>query len=255
MAELCVAVVKSHFLQVFNCGSETWAERVQLSVPIQTDDTSVAALLPDGSLCVSGGNAVSDAWGAAYHVTLAGQVARLSNLLSPRGHHGVIAFQGAVFVFGGRYYGELLNDAEKLDLAALASQAPVPWQRLPYMPTERAFFQPCVSSSLIFLCGGGSNLVESFDPTLQVYTQHPLVLPESTRNHLAVWKDEALIVISQTSVVRWRDAGEVRKHEVWLDVWGNFGAVLAGEVVYTVKADTVLKIDLSGLQQARFRSP
>ena len=255
MAEVWVAVVKSHFLQVFNCTTEAWAERVQLSVPIQTDDTSVVAMLPDGSLFVSGGNAVSDAWGAAYHVTLAGQASRLSNLLSPRGHHGVIAFQGSIFVFGGRYYGELLNDVEKLDLAAITSQEPISWQRLPYMPTERAFFQPCVSASLIFLCGGGSNLVESFDPASQVYTQLPLVLPESTRNHLAVWKDGALVIISQTSIVRWTDAAEVRKHEVWLDVWGNFGAVNAGEMVYTVKADAVLKMDLAGLQQARFQSP
>lgn len=249
MAEAWVAVVRTHFLQVFNCVSETWAHRVQLSAPIQTDDTSVVIALPDSSLFVSGGNAISDAWGAAYRVTLAGEPTKLSNLLSPRGHHGAIAFQGAIFVFGGRYYGELLNDAEKLDLSGSGS-----WQRLPYMPTERAFFQPCASSHLIFLCGGGSNIVESFDPASQVYTQLPLVLPESSRNHLSVWSDNCLVVVSQTSVVRWTGAAQVTQHEVWPEVWGNFGAVSVGELLYTAKADAVLKFDLTALQFSRFNS-
>ena len=249
-----VAVVKTHFVQAFHCREETWAPRVQLAQHIQADDTSVGAVLPDGSVFVSGGNAVSDSWPCAFKLAGDGAVARLSNLLSPRGHHGVICFQGAVFVFGGRYYGELLNDAEKLTLDPEGDLPQRPWKRLPYMPTERAFFQPCASPTLIFLCGGGANNVESFDPVTERYEELPFRLPEVTRNHLAAWEGDGLVVVSQGSITRWRGGVETNKHETWPDVWGNFAAVQVGSCLYTVKGDTVLKIDLVTCQQAKLRS-
>ena len=108
------------------------------------------------------------------------------------------------------------------------------WSALPNMHTGRSFFTPCKYNKYLYLCGNGSDRIESFDPDSLVFTQINARLPENSKC-CAFVEDDKLIIISEKCTSKWSiGSGQqlakvaTTRHEEW-DVSCNMAPVVDEE--------------------------
>lgn len=112
------------------------------------------------------------------------------------------------------------------------------WKSLGDMIHARCNFNPCDLYNTIYLCGGGTDSIETFDPKNNSF--HPLSarLPEKTPCGVFVELGK-LIVLSGNFVSKWRvDEGQLRveqqQEHQGCSVIANMAPVLtAGQVYFT----------------------
>ena len=78
------------------------------------------------------------------------------------------------------------------------------WRDLPSMQEARCDFNPCEYQSLLYLCGYGSCLLETFDPVTSVFATLSVHTPEEYRSCCVFEEQGQLVVISDQYVTHWR---------------------------------------------------
>ena len=212
-----------------------WLPPVQLTEPIVTSDPSIACL-PGGDLVLAGGYYTPGRCyaGETYAIYDYSTVKRWPALILPRCRHGIVSFRGTIFVFGGRSKLGNLRAFEKLPKNSLF------WSASGEMAEIRVFFTPCVLDFRVYLCGGGTNTIESFDPPSEQFTTVPVSIPYYSQNYACVYERRIyLFGPVGYSVVRVEtgevDSGEVRDYqEMWaggyaVGVDGGMCVAVAGE--------------------------
>lgn len=82
-------------------------------------------------------------------------------------------FSMSIYLFGGQFSG---NSSEKLDLTSYQ------WADSGKMKASRSHFHPCRWKEEVYLCGGGTVSIETFNPYTGLYTLLPIQLPEMTES-------------------------------------------------------------------------
>ena len=67
------------------------------------------------------------------------------------------------------------------------------WEAQPDMTQARAYFNPCVFSDCIYLCGKGSSLLEAFHPQQSVYTTVDTQLPVAQECCLYIYRNTLIV--------------------------------------------------------------
>ena len=82
------------------------------------------------------------------------------------------------------------------------------WTALPCMQEARAEFHPCEHQGLLYLCGNGSALIETFNPEACVFLPHTSTLPEKYSACITVVERNELLVISAHYLCRCTEVGQ-----------------------------------------------
>jgi len=90
-----------------------------------------------------------------------------------------------------------LKESEAFDLQSSA------WLRLANMAEARCVFNPCEYEKLVYLCGGWTSTIETFDPETCIFQLLPIQLPENDYASLAVVENAQLLVMCEVYVTRW----------------------------------------------------
>lgn len=133
------------------------------------------------------------------------------------------------FQAGSKHYADL-KACETLNF--LGDQ----WEALGDMTHARCNFNPCDLYDTLYLCGGGTDLIEIFDPKNNNFNPLPVHLPEKTPCSVFV-ENGKLVVLSGNFVSKWRvDHGQLREEQrqehPGCSVIANMAPVLKGEHVY-----------------------
>ena len=79
------------------------------------------------------------------------------------------------------------------------------WSSLPCMQEARAELHPCAFRGLLYLCGKGSALIETFDPEAWVFRPFSFTLPEKYSACITVVDCCHLLVISEHYASWWAE--------------------------------------------------
>ena len=96
-----------------------------------------------------------------------GNARNTANMLTKRERPGTIVLHDKVYAFCGAVEGEATSYCERFDLHTEQ------WEALPKALRKRTNFNPAVHESLIYLSGGGSGSIETFDPATLRFTLLP----------------------------------------------------------------------------------
>jgi len=225
-------------IEIYNFQTTTWAHRVPLTTQIQLDYGSMWVFLEDGRVFCCGGRGMGAGMREAWMIGVDGTVQRQPAMNGARSAHGLIAFEKAVYVFGGSDNSGTLATCEKLPLGTPQ------WRTLPKMNQTRWNFNPCLFGHLIYLCGF-STTMEAFAPQTDTFLPVPLTLPGTLSCCLYVHND-LLVVHQYCYIVKFAVEGgqlvkrsEVESQEV--EKAQNSQPVVAGGVVYMVWADKCVR--------------
>lgn len=127
------------------------------------------------------------------------QLTPLPSLRTPRCGAGVFKTATWIYVFGGQG----LASCEKYRLRGKQ------WQDLATMHYPRSHFTPCISGNLIYLISSSEHrAVESFDPSLEVFTLLTVSLPHqlrlNSRSVAFVSSGEVCVLTNNMQKARWR---------------------------------------------------
>lgn len=145
----------------------------------------------------------------------------------------------------------VLSDCEQLAVQGRL------WRDLPNMQEARCDFNPCQYYSLLYLCGYGSYLLETFDPATSTFEALPVSLPEEYRACCVFEEQGQLVAISDQFVTRWRSGPQGllqlshTQHSEY-EIFCNMAPVVdpAGRIYisfyrcYTASNSTAARIDL-----------
>lgn len=82
------------------------------------------------------------------------------------------------------------------------------WEALPKMRVGRCYFNPCEWNELLYLCGKGSTVIETFSPETLSFQVLKARLPERTSACCVFVDGEELVVLSNRYVTRWGPSEE-----------------------------------------------
>jgi N-acetylneuraminic acid mutarotase len=150
---------------VYDPGTNTWSE----AAPLPRSEGSVAAVVFDGRLYAIGGRSGFDDFGEVYVYDATHDRWTHGPSIPPRGTAGVVAYEHAIWLFGGESQttGKVLGDVYRLGNGK--------WRRVAKLPTPRNYARAVVFHKSIYVVGGstsagashsasGSRVVERFDP-------------------------------------------------------------------------------------------
>ena len=87
-----------------------------------------------------------------------------------------------------------VNTCEKFQLANNQ------WTNLPNMREARGYFNPCLFSGIIYLCGRGSQVMEAFSPERDDFLRNVQV-PVPENEYCCLYVDNDLLVLHQKSYI------------------------------------------------------
>lgn len=154
-------------------------------------DSNRVAICGGGGEVTAGlnGYAVGSVWNSAYMLYTTrseGQV--LPSMLSGHCDHGIVAWKGAILVFGSSSPQEC-RKCERLDLKASK------WTSLPLMNRARWDFTPAVWQEAVFLCGGHTYAIEVYNGFTMSLLQ--VNLPQKGKALVCTKGDNLLILSSK----------------------------------------------------------
>lgn len=149
-----------------------------------------------------------------------------------------VATAEIVCLFGGGFSGHgKIYAGEPFRTAEYFSMQNGQWTELPNMTTARLSFNPCQHAGLVYLCGGGSTTVETFDPTTRRFVLLPdFVLPDMVKfGSATAVAEDVIVVYGMLGVCKW---SVTRRKEVFaaqhdrLFAWSNSSPVLHEGRIY-----------------------
>ena len=114
-----------------------------------------------------------------YTVEMDGRIGKIPPAEGVRIRPGIIYLHThmKIYVFGGSRQGTFYLDL-KVDTTQCYCLEKKKWKGLPCMPNPREAFNPCLYRDLVYLCGGETTFVETFNPVIQRFqTVSGFVLP------------------------------------------------------------------------------
>lgn len=234
LQEVLVAVTRKQVLR-WECGAEQW-EVMYAHREIRVSNTTAYVCLNATDVFVCGGDDSS----SVYLLTPT-STRVLPSLSTPRGAPGLfhIPSQSCIYTFGGEQSVSmdspwLHSSSERFFLDSSA------WSPLPAMHSPRAYFNPCASSGVLYLCGGRCVYIETLDPVRLVFTLVKFTLPRGFEiwDCSAVANDSGVIVFVGDQVIYLSKRPEIciktdftpgNYHN-----WSNLVPVSTSEVVYFV---------------------
>lgn len=189
--------VQPRQIAVFDCRNQRWSGLVPVKSQLDVDKYTSSTIVDAGRVFSCGGGS---SYRCAYLLQLlqgSYTVTELARMNNYRQYPGIIYDASAreVLVFGGSDAKSELRTCEKISLNRQR------WEELPDMICARRFFTPCRRRELVYLCGGYSYTVETFNLCSGVFQPVGLRLPESSWCSSAIVSDE-LIVITEKSISR-----------------------------------------------------
>ena len=176
-------------IALYDCRTETLKSSMRLQKPIEAMEGTRHCFLPDCEILVCGGGTIKSSSPLAWQVSpYNGAVARLRSMKRPRKYHGIVLFRDTIFVFGGTH--------SLIVLSSVEAYAGATWQIIGKMKTARTSFQPCISNNLVYLAGGQTTKIETFDPQKVTFTELPLQLSEASRSSAFLYDHQILILTS-----------------------------------------------------------
>jgi hypothetical protein len=176
-------------IALYDCRTDTLKSSMRLQKPIEAMEGTSHSFLPDCDVLVCGGGSIKSSFPFAWQVSpYNGAVARLQSMKRPRKYHGIVLFHDTIFVFGGTHSLRVLSSVEAYVGAT--------WQIIGKMKTARTAFQPCISNNLVYLAGGQTTKIETFDPEKVTFTELPLQLSEASRSSAFLYDNQILILTS-----------------------------------------------------------
>ena len=225
-----LVIVRPSLVRSFSIKKLRWSEVRRMGKKLQVDEFSSAIILPDGSVLCCGGS-LGAPWRTAYRLALQGEVQPISDMVIPRGGHGLAVCGKAIYAFGGCGG----NSCEAIEWEPLETLSKRTWKRIPNMLSVRCYFAPLAADPLIYLCGGFTDTCEVFNCETVTYELLNVSLPECSEV-CAVLGDWEIILLSPGYISRLslRVPGSLatERHEKWSGVWGSMNAVLYGDTVY-----------------------
>ena len=186
-----VNVTESSIL-FFDFQTETWREQ-PLNLHVQAHHNSSWVMLEGGSVFICGGGYDLN---TAYIV--GDRCTEQGRMFEARCWHGMLAYNNAVYVFGG-YRGGRLNSCEKYHLQQHT------WTLLPSMKQARYHFNPCLFHENIFLCGDWSPLLEAFSPQRDQMLPFQLSMPVDVLSPCCMYvEDNCLVVHFNHNILKYR---------------------------------------------------
>jgi hypothetical protein len=149
-----------------------------------------------------------------------------------------VATAEIVCLFGGGFSGlGKIYAGEPFRTAECFSMQNGQWTELPNMTTARLSFNPCQHAGLVYLCGGGSTTVETFDPTTRRFVLLPdFVLPDMVKfGSATAVAEDVIVVYGMLGACKW---SVTRRKEVFaaqhdrLFAWSNSLPVLHEGRIY-----------------------
>lgn len=198
-----IARICSNKLLLFNCSTRK-ARTVHLETIVPTENNHRLVFVPDDSIILVGGSL--SAWKLSektYWIRMDGSMLELKPILDPRKDHGMILWQGHIYVFGGFDLNAMMKSSEKLQLDPLAKLSTAVWTQLPDMMHERANFCPVAYASKIYLCGGNRQYIEAFDTVQECYYELSFRLPQGLW-YSGIGLKRELLIFNYQAVLRWK---------------------------------------------------
>lgn len=194
-------------LRFFTIASLDWSPAVSLSAPIQVNGKTSRWVLVDRQRVVCCGGSKEgkkvEFWSYCCFIEGDGTVLDMPNMLQARCNHGLIQWKCQILVFGGVYEYGYHSKSEYIQLGALET-----WKALPNMSQGKANFNPCRYIGRIYLCGGMSSTLESFNPLTSTFQTLLIGLPEGRCACLICIHTGALIVHTRRYVLKYEAEGE-----------------------------------------------
>lgn len=225
-----LAFVQPNEVAMFDCRNQRWTRPMPVKKRLDVDKYTSSTIVDDGRIfCCGGGSSYRNAY--LLHPSEGSYtVVELARMYSYRQYPGLLydASLREVLVFGGSDSKQELRSCEKLCLQRQQ------WQEMPEMICARRFFTPCRRRELVYLCGGWSYTVETYDLCSGVFQPVGLKLPESSWSSAVIVADE-LIVLSENTISRW-NLREERQLEgrthLSFKTWSRSSPVIIDDIVF-----------------------
>jgi hypothetical protein len=213
---------------------------------------SAYTFMQDGRLLVTGIEDKEHRWRKALAISVrSGKIQDLPSMRFSRGMAGLASWHAAVFVFGGLHV-KPLSSCEQLAYPGLH------WSSLPQMPCARFAFNPALSNSLVYLCGGYTSSVHIFDMVGLSFTQLSFVLPESSSVSAFLWQDN-LVILTRTQATAWQ-LGTQSSPQSWTPIpsggrWSNSNPAIYGKFAFLSRATTrcLVKVETESWEESWLR--
>lgn len=176
---------------LYDCRAETWKTRIQLQKKIQACEGSSHCFLRNCDILMCGGGTIRQSSPQAWQISpYDGAVVSLRCMQKPRKYHGITLFQDTVFVFGGIH--------SLIKLSSVEAYIGETWQIIGKMKAPRMAFQPCISNKIVYLAGGQTTKIETFDPQTLIFTELNPQLQEASRSCAFLYNDQILILTASS---------------------------------------------------------
>lgn len=217
----------------FNIETLTWQLLFQLPSPIPLKTASLL-YLDDQQIFASGGSEDSCEKSTSLAFLLSPEcMGRVGSMARARQGHALLQDSEKVLVFGGASGLAVDSELKVYEEYNLQGKR---WKLGAEMIHARAFFTVCRYSCTVYLCGGGTRTVESFNLLACSFTQLPFQLSEES-SCLAAVQGCRLTVLTQTNLQVWdlREGQRVSsKKRPFGAVWSVCTPVIRAKVAYLV---------------------
>jgi len=228
----------------FSIATLTWQPLFQLpqTLPLQAS----LLYISHQQLFLSGGFDHSSQKAASPAFLLSpGGVELVGSMTRARQGHALLLDSGEVLVFGGTSAAGVAVDA-KLKVCERSNLQGNWWKLGREMVHARAFFTLCRHSCEVYLCGGGTRTMESFNLLSSSFTLMPFQLCEESPC-LSVVQGYRLTVLTQTSLQVWdlRQGQRISSRKrPFGAIWSTCPPIVRANLVYLVDFGICKSINL-----------
>ena len=242
--------VESRQVMWLDTDAKRWLLLCRLSEPIVVSLGSASVFVSPQLLLVSGGYSAKagllTAFNCVYRIDPnTGLTERLANgLNTSRFAHGSVYYGSTLYAFGGLQDQELLSVCEEIPLHTTTRRS------LPQMQVQRAWFNPCLYTDLVYLCSHGiteiyspiSNLLKPCE--LQCVGQEPYAVAVLNKGQLVVFTSE----YRHSWVLGAKGGFKQSARAVCSRLWSRCSPTIIGDSLYLVSFDktkTAVQLSLS----------
>lgn len=168
-------------IRCYSCDAHKWTPSLGHHPMHIEKNSSQWVLISDSRVFVCGGAeriiGQIEYFRSAYLIDLEGNITKIEAMKQARAFHGVIFLQNSVYVFGGKGpacvpYLSLLASSEVYEVGK-------GWRDVQSMYKGRCCFNPCLYRRQVYLCGFGSERMESYSVLSNTVDLLPYILPEA----------------------------------------------------------------------------
>lgn len=218
---------------VYDCGKQVWKSRIVLQSTLKLTEGSAWLWLPDTQLLYLEGGSPQ----ATCLDLTNGTGTGLKPMTQSRSYPGLVYYERRALVFGGIP----TPLAEQYDLSQKV------WTPLPNMHSPRSKFNPCLYTTLVYLCGGSTWSAEIFNIPQNKYSALGFSIPDAA-DACAVVVDHSVMIVSHDFLSKWSLDNEeltVRARTLASECWSSTSPVQVGNFVYILVGDQVMQVDLT----------